>query len=153
MSIWLQGLHALAYTGSALVLLTTVGNVLCRELLTHLGQPPVTASPAAGAYSAGRLIGWLERLVLAAGLLGNSWEILAAVIALKTVARFKELDRQDFAEYFLVGSLFSILWALVITAGWMLYDQQLGLGIRAALLEGLSPSALPPLIEAPKGSR
>ena len=88
--------------------------------------------------------------MLAAGLLSNSWEILAAVIALKTVARFKELDQRDFAEYFLVGSLFSILWAIVVTGAWMLYDQHWGIGMRATLMDWLSASSLPPLIETAK---
>jgi len=147
----LLGLHALVYTGCALFLLTVLGNVLCRTLLIGLKRPQVAGSATASAYSAGRLIGWLERLVLAAGLLSNSWEILAAVIALKTVARFKELDQQDFAEYFLVGSLFSILWAILVTGAWMLYDQQLGIGMRATLLDWLSGSSLPPLMGTTKG--
>ena len=33
----------------------------------------------------------------------------------ETVARFKELDERLHAEYFLVGSLFSILWAVGVT--------------------------------------
>jgi len=138
--------YGLAYTGFALFLLTVVGNFLCRRLLLNVRRPQVADSAPATTYAAGRLIGWLERLVLAAGLLSNSWEILAAVIALKTVARFKELDQQDFAEYFLVGSLFSILWAILVTGAWMLYDQQLGIGIRATLMEWLSASSLPPLM-------
>ena len=146
----LQGLHALAYTVLALVLLTELGNVLCRRMLIRMRRPGVPDSSADGAFSAGRLIGWLERLVLAAGLLSNSWEILAAVIALKTVARFKELDQRDFAEYFLVGSLFSILWAIVVTGAWMLYDQHWGVGMRATLMDWLSASSLPPLIETAK---
>ena len=55
---------------------------------------------------------------------------MAAVIALKTVARFKELDDQRFAEYFLVGSLFSILWAVLITSAWLVYDQRVGIDLR-----------------------
>jgi hypothetical protein len=61
--------------------------------------------------------------------LTHSWEVLAAVIALKTVARFKELDDRKFAEYFLAGSLFSILWAVVVTSLWLAYDRYAGLGV------------------------
>jgi hypothetical protein len=60
---------------------------------------------------AGRVIGVLERLLIFVGLTASSWEILAGVVALKTVARYSKLDEQNKAEYFLIGSLASILWA------------------------------------------
>ena len=78
---------------------------------------------------AGRVIGWLERLAVAGGILIQRWEVLAAVVALKTVARYQELDRQINAEYFLIGSLFSITWAVVITLGLVLFDKHWGFGI------------------------
>lgn len=59
-------------------------------------------------------------------MLTGSWEMVAAVVALKTVARFKELDERLDAEYFLVGSLFSILWAIVVTAAWISFDKACG---------------------------
>jgi hypothetical protein len=34
------------------------------------------------------------------------------VIAAKSIARFKELDDKEFAEYYLIGSLMSMLLAL-----------------------------------------
>ncbi|MGF0536877.1 hypothetical protein ACQQ2Q_02705 [Agrobacterium sp. ES01] len=52
------------------------------------------------------------------------------MIALKTVARFKEMDERDFAEYFLVGSLFSILWTMFVTSAWLAYDHKLGSDLR-----------------------
>jgi hypothetical protein len=62
------------------------------------------------------VIGILERLLIFLGLVASSWEILAGVVALKTVARYSDLDKQDKAEYFLIGSLASILWAVVVSA-------------------------------------
>lgn len=136
----LTGLHAVAYTGVAFLLLTVVGNWLCRALFSFTGlseamtAAEVSASPAQStaqppAKPAGRTIGWLERVILAIGIVTQRWEILAAVIALKTVARFKELDEQLPAEYFLVGSLFSILWAMLVTAAWVGYDHQFGMDL------------------------
>ena len=80
-------------------------------------------------FRAGRVIGVLERLLIFLGLIASSWEILAGVVALKTVARYKELDEQNRAEYFMVGSLASILWAVVITVAFAAYDHALGFGI------------------------
>ncbi|MBD8891771.1 hypothetical protein [Roseibium litorale] len=78
---------------------------------------------------AGRIIGGLERLLILTGLLLGKWEVLVAVIALKTTARYKELDKQIRAEYFLIGSLCSILWAVVIAVLLLLYDRLVGFGL------------------------
>jgi hypothetical protein len=67
------------------------------------------------------------------GLTANSWEILAGVVALKTVARYSKLDEQNKAEYFLIGSLASILWAVVVTLAAALYDRHFGFGVLGAL--------------------
>jgi hypothetical protein len=124
----MEYLHAAAYSLFALVLLTGFGNVVCRKLFQYSGlaNKPQTTS---NVKPAGWIIGWLERLVIAIGIMTHSWEVLAAVIALKTVARFKELDDQSFAEYFLVGSLFSILWATMITSAWLTYDRNFGMAL------------------------
>lgn len=89
---------------------------------------------------AGRVIGALERLLIVAGLVLGKWEVLVAVITLKTVARFPELEKQIRAEYFLIGSLASVLWALLSAVALLLYDQRLGFGIfPASLLGGIAP--------------
>ena len=138
MGEWAFGL---GYTVVALILLLPVGNEICRQMLDRSGlKPTPEAEPGAAAKTggAGRLIGTLERLILSVGLIAQSWEVLAAVIALKTVARFRELDEKAFAEYFLVGSLFSLLWTLVVTTGWLAFDRSFGLGLQA----WLSPTAI-----------
>lgn len=70
-------------------------------------------------------------MIMAIGIITHSWEILAAVIALKTVARFKEMDERGFAEYFLVGSLFSIFWTMLVTTAWLSYDHTFGIDLRS----------------------
>lgn len=63
---------------------------------------------------AGSLIGSLERwIVLLLGLAGR-WESVALVLAAKSIARFEELKERPFAEYFLVGTLASVLVAMVL---------------------------------------
>lgn len=85
---------------------------------------------------AGRVIGGLERLLILTGLLLGKWEVLVAVIALKTTARYKELDKQIRAEYFLIGSLCSILWAVAIAVLLLLYDRFAGFGLFSSSLLG-----------------
>jgi hypothetical protein len=112
-----------------LALLTFAGNFVCKVVLrlSATKTPPETGE--AISLKAGRTIGVLERLLIFIGLVASSWEILAAVVALKTVARYSKLDEQNNAEYFLVGSLASILWAVAVTGACVLYDQSWGLGL------------------------
>lgn len=60
----------------------------------------------------GYLIGTLERwIILLLGLAGL-WEAVAIVVAVESIARFEELKQRAFAEYFLVGTLTSVLVAV-----------------------------------------
>lgn len=122
--------HAFLYTGIALILLIWVGNLICRVIFKLTGLTDTVAGTQPSSHGAGRWIGAFERLIMALGITIHSWEIFAAVIALKTVARFKEMDERSFAEYFLVGSLFSILWTMLVTSAWIAYDHTLGTDIR-----------------------
>lgn len=115
-------------------LLTLGGNDVCRGVLnlSATKTPPETGEQVS--LRAGRTIGVLERLLVFLGLVVGSWEILAAVIALKTVARYSKLDDQNNAEYFLVGSLASILWATAVTILIVLFDRAWGFDLIEALV-------------------
>lgn len=85
------------------------------------------------ALRAGRYIGLFERLLVSLGVIVHQWEIIVAVIALKTVARYRELDNQITAEYFLVGSLVSLLWAVLVTVALLIFDRDVGVGFFQSL--------------------
>jgi hypothetical protein len=70
---------------------------------------------AAGAVDVarGRAIGILERAVALTLVLLGQYGALGLVIAAKSLARFKALEDREFAEYFLVGTLASLLLALL----------------------------------------
>ncbi len=77
------------------------------------GPPPgrprtVHASPA----RVGATIGVLERLLIVTFVLTNATAAIGFVVAAKTLARFKQLDDRDFAEYYLLGTLASVAVAL-----------------------------------------
>jgi hypothetical protein len=78
----------------------------------------------------GRLIGNFERLLLTLMVATGSYAALAFLVAAKGLIRSHELEDRDFAEYFLVGSLSSVLVALCA-----------GIALRFALL-ALWPSLL-----------
>lgn len=127
----------------AVWLLTSGGNIACRWLLrtTGLANGPADIDET---DRAGWIIGGLERLMLAFGIMTQRWEVLAAVIALKSVARYKKLDDKLPADIFLVGSLFSLIWAVVVTLVWAAVDRAIGIGTAdmiAALV--IAPSPIP----------
>lgn len=65
-------------------------------------------------YNRGRLIGNLERIVLTIVVAAGSYAALAFLVAAKGVVRADEFEKnRDFTEYFLIGSLSSVLVALV----------------------------------------
>jgi hypothetical protein len=67
-------------------------------------HPPAYASPA----RIGATIGVLERLLIVTFVLSNATAAIGLVIGAKTLARFKQLDDRDFAEYYLLGTLASV---------------------------------------------
>ena len=70
----------------------------------------------------GRVIGMLERVLLFLILVQGEWAAVGFVIAAKSVVRFPELNKRDFAEYYLLGTLASFLFAILSV---LLYEQWL----------------------------
>ncbi|HEX7035461.1 MAG TPA: hypothetical protein VF210_06780 [Pseudomonadales bacterium] len=109
-----------------LLLLTNEVNLLIRYGFHRLNLEPKTESAAAGAdasppetderqYNAGRVIGFLERyFIFALMLAGADYGVIAVILAAKGFARFKQLDRREFAEYILIGTLASTLAAVLV---------------------------------------
>src|SRR5690606_1418106 len=62
-------------------------------------QPPGT----------GHLIGALERLLTLTLVLLGEWSALGFILAAKSIARFKELEDRKFSEYYLLGTLTSVI--------------------------------------------
>jgi hypothetical protein len=65
----------------------------------------------------GRLIGVLERAIALTLVLLGEYGALGLVVAAKALARFRGLEERDFAEYFLIGTLASLLVALAVGVG------------------------------------
>ncbi len=65
----------------------------------------------------GRLIGVLERAIAVTLVLLGQYGALGLVVAAKALARFRGLEERDFAEYFLIGTLASLLVALGVGVG------------------------------------
>jgi len=65
-------------------------------------------------YNAGRIIGVLERLLIYYFVLINQFAAIGLIIAAKSFARFKDLEKREFAEYVLIGTLLSTMLAIFI---------------------------------------
>lgn len=63
----------------------------------------------------GKRIGGLERMLYFIGIVSQNWIIVTLVIGLKTISRYQALDKQSKAEYFLIGSLASLFFSIIIS--------------------------------------
>ncbi|KJS22553.1 MAG: hypothetical protein VR72_05850 [Clostridiaceae bacterium BRH_c20a] len=61
----------------------------------------------------GKYIGILERTILFIVLINGKMEAVGFIIAAKSFTRFKQLEKKEFAEYYLIGTLLSVTFALI----------------------------------------
>lgn len=59
--------------------------------------------------SRGKLIGYIERLLVLILTFYSAFPAIGFIVAAKSIARFKQMDDRDWAEYFLLGTLTSML--------------------------------------------
>jgi hypothetical protein len=79
---------------------------------TDAGSTPARPMAHASPARVGATIGIIERLLIATFVLTGAQAAIGFVVAAKTLARFKQLDDRDFAEYYLLGTLASVAVAL-----------------------------------------
>ena len=102
--------------GSLLIANVRAGSLFVATLVRAPRPPHVAdARPVTSASVAriGATIGVAERLLIAALVLAGGIMTIGLVVAAKTLARFKQLDDRDFAEYYLLGTLASVTFAVV----------------------------------------
>jgi hypothetical protein len=113
---------AISIVGATLMFVIRGGTYVVRGCLRKTGTLPHIAAHSVGQaerdqidvteINRGRLIGNLERLILTIVVAAGSYAALAFLVAAKGLVRSEGLQERDFAEYFLVGSLSSVLVAL-----------------------------------------
>lgn len=99
---------------SAFVFAHHGGNAIVRGTLP---PRPESEDDDADELAAGRVIGTLERVLVLVLVLAGQWSAIALVVAAKSIARFDKLKKRPFAEYFLVGTLASVLVAVALGLG------------------------------------
>jgi hypothetical protein len=65
-------------------------------------------------YNKGRTIGVFERWLIFILVLLRSYEAIGFILTAKGLVRFKKLDEPGFAEYFLIGTLLSVVFPIII---------------------------------------
>lgn len=93
------------------------GAVLTKNIIGHIFNKEfnkqIIINPATN--NAGKYIGILERAIILTLIIYDSIGAVALVFTAKSIARFSELRDKDFAEYYIVGTLISLL--ISITGG------------------------------------
>jgi len=120
---WLATYTACLLVAAGLAFNGAGGTTIVRRVLER--YPATLTGIAEGdrdKYAMGRTIGVLERLLVFVLVLLDQWAALGLVLAAKSIARFKELERQAFADYYLIGTLTSLLVAVAsgIAVHWIL---------------------------------
>lgn len=99
------------------VVVCRLGTMTVRSLLEQLRATAQQPSESRGADGAGRVIGNLERTLIFFLVLVGQYGAIGFVLAAKSLARFEDFKKQDFAEYYLVGTLTSAAVAFVVGIG------------------------------------
>ena len=93
-----------------LVLVTKPANVTFRTLFTKYQDEATQGDDTVP--GAGAIIGNMERIISAVFLATNNIASIALIYTAKSIARFKQMEDKQFAEYYLIGTLYSILFVV-----------------------------------------
>ncbi|HAL62095.1 MAG TPA: hypothetical protein DCP08_06785 [Chloroflexi bacterium] len=111
--------RALLYASGYIFVLeggTEIVRGVLRPLQTAV-RGEVTAAPKSISpeeLGTGKIIGNLERFLILTLVILQEYTAIAFVLTAKSVARFRELDKREFAEYYLIGTLTSTLVAIIV---------------------------------------
>ncbi len=114
--------YSILAVSSGLLLVLNEVNILIRIIFQEFDLTPKSVDKELDEkeYNAGRIIGMLERIILFALVMLNQFGTIGLIIAAKAFARFKALDKREFAEYVLIGTLLSVGLSLGVTL-WIKY--------------------------------
>jgi Protein of unknown function (DUF3307) len=114
-AVLLRGLQRLQSPSDRVLLVMVVyvgvifgGGYLIRFMTKPLLKHLQVGESHAQLSNAGMYIGWLERFLVMTALFLHSPATAGLILAAKSIARYPEFKREQFAEYFLIGTLLSI---------------------------------------------
>ncbi|HBE78608.1 MAG TPA: hypothetical protein DDW65_12660 [Firmicutes bacterium] len=77
-----------------------------------MSDNPKSSSPSLETIRAGRIIGILERWIIMILMLTGQLTGIGFVLTAKSIARFNNFSEDHFAEYYLMGTLYSAVFAI-----------------------------------------
>jgi hypothetical protein len=113
-TLWHEAVNdRLAVTVNGVAAAVFAGGLVTGLILRRFSS--VTANRAQAVLGAGTLLGWLERMLYFSFLLAGQPTAAAFALTAKSAARFPALQREEegLAEYYLIGSLSSLVVAVV----------------------------------------
>jgi hypothetical protein len=87
------------------------GGYLIRSVTRGIARGVATEAPEQ-LQNAGLYIGWIERALVVTAMALQSPALVGLILTGKSIARFPEFKEPRFAEYFLIGTLLSVLLAV-----------------------------------------
>ncbi len=106
-------------TVKLLIVLALAGrpaNIAFKKLLKAAKAEDRLADAASGLKNAGAVIGTLERIIVCVMFFLGEYASIAIVLTAKSIARYNRLKTEPkFAEYYLIGTLSSITYAILIS--------------------------------------
>ncbi|MHC1605392.1 MAG: hypothetical protein ACXQTP_05440 [Candidatus Methanofastidiosia archaeon] len=95
---------------SAYIIVSIIGAFFIKLLLGRYEKDVENG----GLESAGLVIGILERIMVLTFVLVDQYTAITLIFAAKSIARFNELKERKMAEYYLIGTLISIAFAMIV---------------------------------------
>lgn len=98
-----------------ILLIHKPANILIANILNKY-KPEEKQIGASGTKNAGRFIGTLERIIMTIFITINQYSAVGFVLTAKSIARYDKISKeQEFAEYYLLGTLLSTIFAICVS--------------------------------------
>lgn len=98
-----------------ILLIHKPANIFIANVLLQY-RPNQKGSQGLADKNAGRFIGTLERIIMVVLMSINQYSAVGLVLTAKSIARYDKISKdQEFAEYYLLGTLLSTLWAVGVS--------------------------------------
>ncbi len=99
----------------ALLLIFKPANILIKSFISASSYKEEKESVDVPPLRLGKIIGNLERILIVLLLCANQFVVIGYIFTAKSIARWKKLtEDKDFAEYYLVGTLLSVIISIII---------------------------------------
>jgi hypothetical protein len=104
--------NALMLVGIVYILVVFAGGYVIRFLTRSLLVGVDLGESTPQLQNAGMYIGWLERFLILTAVLWRSPATIGLILTAKSIVRYPEMKSIRFAEYFLIGTLLSLVEAM-----------------------------------------